>query len=190
MINWKRLPWRRLAMALCVALVLVLATERHSDAEKQMYVIVEGSTDAVLLDSERRWARSLGGLRLDQVVTVLDESQIEEERRLIRVRTVIDGQTVEGWVRRSILSDDISAAAEADAEVAGAQAAGQAARGLNQEIESDLEKNDERFAAALENVTALEHLRNRELGGHPEDPSPAKIRESYERFGRDGQLIR
>lgn len=105
-------------------------TEQETSREKDMYVIVEGSTDAVLLESDERWSGSLGGLRLDQKVTVLDSNDLKDNNRLIRVRTVIDGDTLTGWVRRAILSDEVSEASEAAAEVAGAQAAGQAARGI------------------------------------------------------------
>ena len=115
---------------LFAGLIYSQESENGEKEQTEMYVIVEGSTDAVLLETEERWSRSLGNLRLDQKVRVLDKDQLEENKALVRVETVIDGDTLTGWVRRTILSDEISKADDTGAEVAGAQAAGQAARGI------------------------------------------------------------
>jgi hypothetical protein len=187
--QWKRFPWWRLVTAFVVAAALLLLTNVGTSA-KDMFIGIEGGSDAVLLDSERRWARSLGPLQLDQRVTVLDPAQLaDSSRTLIRVRTEIDGEAVEGWVRRVALSEGISEAGTRGSEAEGVRAAGLAGKGLNEEIEGELEENDPRFAAALEQVTAMEHVRNIELGGDAEQPNPSRVRAAYERFGRDGKLI-
>ncbi|TVQ42858.1 MAG: hypothetical protein EA362_12445 [Saprospirales bacterium] len=99
--------------------------------EKEMYVIVEGSSDAVVLEDESRWSKSLGSLRLDQKVTVLDSTQLDDQgRTLIKVRAVIDKDTVVGWVKKVILSDKPASIEAAGSEGAGVAAAGQGAKGI------------------------------------------------------------
>ena len=115
---------------LFAGLIYSQESENGEKEQTEMYVIVEGSTDAVLLETEERWSRSLGNLRLDQKVRVLDKGQLEENNAFVRVETVIDGDTLTGWVRRTILSDEISKADDTGAELAGVQAAGQGARGI------------------------------------------------------------
>lgn len=83
--------------------------ESSTEEEREMYVIVEGSSDAVVLETEERWSRSLGSLRLDQKVIVLDPEELKDEKRtLIKIRTVLGQDTVVGWVKRAILSDEVT----------------------------------------------------------------------------------
>ena len=104
--------------------------EQTESKEKEMYVIVEGSSDAVVLEEEGRFSKSLGALKLDQKVTVLDSTQLEDESRtLIKVRAVIGQDTVVGWVKRAVLSEKVATIYAGGSEGAGVAAVGQAAKG-------------------------------------------------------------
>ena len=181
--------WRRIALAVCAVLALLMLA--NDIQGKTMYVGVDStSPDAALQSSKSTLnSKTLAKLSRDQEVEVLDEAELNSSKPFVKVRIKDGDKTVEGYVKRAIL---VAAPVSADAkagEARGTDIANKATKGLNKEIEGDMRKNSEQMSKALDQVDQFEATRNKELGGDSQKPDTDKVLGQYRDFGKNGKLL-
>ncbi|MBK8207443.1 MAG: hypothetical protein IPK87_11755 [Planctomycetes bacterium] len=181
---WKKFPWRRLlAVVLVCAALVFAATFVRGEA---MFVGVDAtSPDAVVLSEPDLFdGEPLGKLVANQEVETLGETEGE----YVKIRVVINGKKIEGWVKRLALRKEPLQSQPRVTEASGAKQSAQAGKGLNDKIEKEMREGSPEMNAALKRVDDFEASRNKLMGGDAKDPDPAKQNEHFKSFGKDGQL--
>jgi hypothetical protein len=183
---WKKFPWKRLFALLVIAVVLVVLNQPVEG--KKMYVAIDGGGDNVLLDSDSPWAEGIADLKANQEVEV-DEDSLKGDSTFVKAKVKVRGRTLEGWIKRAVLSDEKVQVDPKTGQSLGASAAGETGKGLNSEIEGELREGDPKFDAAITKVERIEAARNKLLGGDETEPDAKQFREHYREFGQNGKLI-
>lgn len=188
MSKWKIHPWRRLLSLLLVIAVALAVTAGYVAGQdgETMYVKVDSSSpDAVMQSSTDFFeAEPVGRLISNQPVTMLDETDGD----MVKIRAKVDGNDVEGWVKKIVLQSKPLENQPRVAESGAVDSASFAAPGFNEKVENDMKENSSEMERALANIDKFESTRAKLLGGTGRDPDPAASNEKIREFARGGKL--
>jgi len=173
-----------IALGLCALLFAFMPTSAQSTG-RTMYVRVAGShPDAVVQSSTDFFeAEPLGTLQANQPVEMLDET----DGKYVKVRCIIDGKQIEGWVKKEILQAEPLEVMPRTSEDQEVRSAG-FAENSRLHVEEQMRRESPEMKAALERIDRFEEFLNQRLGGDKCNPSPARMEQAMRDFQTEGGL--
>ncbi len=190
----------RLTLLLLLAVALPFIAYRgptQADDNEMWVAVMEDSPDAVLLESDDRFADPVTVLLFNERVSILNKDKADDEDEpsayyQVRVISSTKNRGKKGYIRKSALSKQTAYQGGADdpkaATAIGAEGANTAAKGLNSGNEATLKANDPKFKKAIAQVDRVEETVNQLMTGDAKNPDPRKTTKEYRDFQKDGGL--